>query len=328
MSDHPLLSPKLAELSDGDSFEGFYAVRESSLQTAVNGKNYIRMTIADASASIQGNVWDANRDLFLLCPTDSIIKIQAVAESYKGKSQVRINRMRPAHASEVDMDRFLPKTKQDIPKMKDEILALVDSLKDNDYQAMAKAFFHDNSLMERFSKAPAARDVHHAYIGGLLEHTLNIARMADSFSQKAKINRDLLILGALLHDIGKIDEMAAKFSIEYTDSGKLLGHLYLGAEMVSQRASKITNFPAEKMRLIQHLILSHHGRFEYGSPVLPKTPEAFALHHLDNLDAKVETANRILDDIQDPEKQWSEYSRPLETALFREHGREAKNKNV
>ncbi len=327
MQDSPLSSPTLAELRDGDAFEGFYVVRDSSLQTAINGKSYIRMTMADASASMQANVWDANRDLFQLCPAGCIIKIMGIAESYKGKPQIKITRFRPAHESEVNLDSFLPRTTKDVEAMRAEVLTLADSINDKDYLALAGTFFHDRAMMDKFCRTPAAREVHHAYIGGLLEHTLNIARMAEAFSAGARVNRDLLLIGALLHDIGKTEELEAKFSIEYTNRGKLLGHLYIGAEMVAERAAALPNFPYDKRNLVQHLILSHHGRFEYGSPVLPKIPEAFALHHLDNLDAKVETANRLLDSIQDPEKQWTDYARSLETALYREGGRDQGQNN-
>ena len=321
MEDKATLPPSLADLRDGDGFEGFCVVKESSFQTAVNGKNYIRMTLSDASASVQANVWDANRDLFMLCPSGSIIKIQGVAESYKGRSQIKIVRFRPAHESEVNLDNFLPRSSRDMGEMRDEVLGHIESLTDRDYRALGEAFFHDKILMDRFARSPAAREVHHAYLGGLIEHTLNIAGMAVKFAAKARVNRDLLLLGSLLHDVGKTEELAAKYSIEYTDRGKLLGHLYIGSEMVATRAAAIPNFPSDKQALVQHLILSHHGRFEYGSPVLPKIPEAFALHHLDNLDAKVETANRLLDNIQEPDRHWTDFSRSLETSLYREDGR-------
>ncbi|MDR3078123.1 MAG: HD domain-containing protein [Planctomycetota bacterium] len=316
--------PSLASLRDGDEFEGFYAVRESSFQTAVNGKSYIRLTLSDASASLPANVWDASRDLFALCPAGSLVKVKGTAESYKGKPQIRIARFRPAHESEVSPDYFLPKSRRDIGVMSGEFLALVDSIRDPDYLALANAFFRDEGLRTRFFRSPAAREVHHAYVGGLLEHTLNVSILAVAFAAKARVNRDLLLTGALLHDVGKVEELTAKITMDYSDRGKLLGHLYLGAEMLSARAAPLAGFPAEKLALIQHLILSHHGRFEYGSPVLPKIPEAFALHHLDNLDAKVETANRLLDGIPDPDCHWTEYSRVMEASLYREEGRHAR----
>ena len=328
MSEKTLNSPPLAQLRDGDGFEGFYVVKETSFQTAVNGKNYIRMTLADATASLSANIWDANREIYNLCPAGCIVKILGVAESYKGKPQIRISRCRPAHESEVDIDQFLPQSSHDPVAMREELLALVNSIADPDYLALGRAFFEDRAVLDRFVRSPAARDLHHAFIGGLLEHTLNIARMADAFAAKARVNRDLLLLGALLHDIGKIEELEAKFAIDYTDKGKLLGHLYIGAEMAGRRADGIPGFPREKLHLVQHLILSHHGRYEYGSPVLPKIPEAFALHHLDNLDAKVETSNRLLDAINDPEKSWTDFSRALETQLYRAGDRETGSNNA
>lgn len=328
MSEKTLTSPLLAQLRDGDSFEGFYVVKESSFQTAVNGKNYIRMTIADSSASLLANIWDANRDLYNLCPAGCVVKILGVSESYKGKPQIRIGRFRPAHESEVNLDSFLPRTTGDVDAMRTEFLALVDSIRDPDYLALARSFFEDRDLLDRFVRSPAARDLHHAFLGGLLEHTLNIARMADAFAASARVNRDLLLLGAILHDIGKIEELSAKFTIDYTDRGKLLGHLFIGAEMTGRRAAAIPGFPEEKLNLIQHLILSHHGKYEYGSPVLPKIPEAFALHHLDNLDAKVETSNKLLDAITDPEKSWTDFSRALESQLYRSEDREQGRSNA
>lgn len=312
-------SPQLADLRDGDAFEGFYVVRESSFQTAVNGKNYIRMVLADASASVSANIWDANRELFNLCPAGSVVKVLGAAESYKGKAQIRIGRFRPAHESEVDMDQFLPKSARDPEAMRRELFALVDSMRDKDYQRLARAFFEDAATWDRFARSPAARDLHHAFLGGLLEHTLNIAAMASAFAVDDRVERDLLLIGALLHDIGKIDELEAKFTIEYTNRGKLIGHLVIGAEMAAERAAKLADFPEEKLELVQHLILSHHGKYEFGSPVLPKIPEAFALHHLDNLDAKVETAAKLINAVTDPEKEWTDYSRALETQLFAKH---------
>lgn len=315
-----LSSPSLASLHDGDAFEGFYVVKESSFQTAVNGKNYIRMTIADASASLMANIWDANRELFTLCPAGSVVKITGAAENYKGKPQVRISRFRPAHESEVDMDQFLPKSRRDPDEMKTQFFALIESIADGDYKNLAQGFFDDPDVWKRFARSPAARDLHHAFIGGLLEHTLNIATMASAFAVDGRVNRDLLLIGSLLHDVGKIEELEAGVTIEYTNRGKLLGHLFIGAEMTAERASRINKFPEEKVRLVQHMILSHHGKYEFGSPVLPKVPEAFALHHLDNLDAKVETANKLIMAVTDPEKQWTDFSRALETQLYTVRG--------
>lgn len=317
MTDQRITNASLSELREGDAFEGFYVVRESGLNTAVNGKFYIRMTLADASATLSANVWDANPELFQQCPPGSVVKIQAVAEMYRGRMQIRVNRFRQAHESEFNVDRFLPRTGQNVDAMRNDLLALVGSIGDADYRALVEAFFGDKTVLDDFSRWPAARDVHHAWLGGLIEHTLSMARLAEAFSADARINRDLLLVGTLLHDIGKTEELTVGLSIEYSDRGKLLGHIFIGSEMVGRRAGGLPGFPAAKLNLVQHLILSHHGRYEYGSPVLPKIPEAFALHHIDNLDAKVVTANRLLDAIPDPEKHWTDFSRILDTQLYR-----------
>lgn len=323
MTDPRAMNILLSALREGDAFEGFYVVRESSLNTASNGKPYIRMTLSDASASLGATLWDAGPELFQQCSPGGVVKVQAAGELYRGRMQIRINRLRQAHESEFSGDRFLPRTGQNVDAMRNDLLAFAGSIRDPDYRALAEAFFSDKTMLDAFSRWPAARDVHHAWLGGLLEHTLGMARLADAFSSGAGINRDLLLAGILLHDIGKIEELTVGLSFEYSDRGKLLGHIFIGSEMIGRRTAGLAGFPEAKLNLMQHLILSHHGRHEYGSPVLPKIPEAFALHHIDNLDAKVAAANRLLDAIPDPDKRWTDFSRTLETQLYRaENGAE------
>ncbi|MDR0361132.1 MAG: HD domain-containing protein [Planctomycetota bacterium] len=317
MNEEALQSPAIATLREGDVFEGYYVLREASLHTAVNGRNYIRLAVGDATGLLGGNIWDANPELFQLCAPGTVVKIQAATESYKGRPQLRVARFRPAREGEFDVDSFLPKSKRPIDEMRGELDRFRAAIADPWYGGLLAAFFDDAGLLERFLRAPAAREVHHAWVGGLVEHTLNVARLAADFAAGGAVDRDLLLVGALLHDIGKIEELSMGLTIEYTDRGKLHGHLFIGAGMVGVRSRAIAGFPEEKRDLVQHLVLSHHGRLEYGSPVSPKIPEAFALHHLDNLDAKVETANRLIAAVRDPGKRWTEYSRTMETALYR-----------
>lgn len=312
-----LANPKIAELTEGMAFDGFYVVRDSSLQTAINGKQYIRLSLGDATGVLPGNMWDATQEMFQCCVPGDVIKVRAMTEMYKNKLQAKVVQLRSAHSSEVDPESFLPRSPADLGKLREGLLSMVDALPDPDYRALGKSFFDDRAFLDRFSRTPAAKENHHAYIGGLLEHSMHVAALAENFAQSAPVNRDLLVLGAILHDVGKVEELSAVTTIEYTDVGRLIGHLVLGSIMVERRAATIEGFPEMKRRLIQHLILSHHGRFEYGSPVLPKTPEALALHHLDNLDAKVEAARRIITQDTDGQRSWTDKSWMLETMLYK-----------
>lgn len=308
----------IKDFCEGDSIEGFYAVREASLHMTTSGKPYIRLTVSDASGKIGGNMWDGSKELFRTFRTGDIVKLQAAVETYKGVAQLKVGRLRYAAADEADPEVFLPVTPADRTALRAELVTLLGSFIDQDYAAITRLFFDDPVVLERFCRAPAAKENHHAYIGGLLEHTVCLARYADLFARSSgdRLNRDLLLCGTLLHDIGKIEELSAGAVIEYTDKGKLLGHLVIGTMMLEERAKALPELPEIKKELVQHLILSHHGKFEYGSPVLPATPEALALHHIDNLDAKTIAARRIIDTDESPEG-WTQRSWMLETRLYK-----------
>lgn len=310
----------IASLSEGDTIESFYAVREAALHMTGTGKPYIRLSVADASGSITGNMWDAGKELFSTFSAGSVVKLQAQVETYRGAPQLKIFRLRAATLEEADPSAFVATTKADIAELRRQLAEAVASLRDPDYAQIARAFFDDPQILEKFCRSPAAKENHHAYIGGLLEHTVSLARYADLFAQTspARLNRDLLLCGTLLHDIGKIEELSVGAVIDYTDKGSLLGHLIIGAMMVEERCKNMSELLEIKKELVQHLILSHHGKFEYGSPVLPKTPEALALHHIDNLDAKTVAARRLIDE-DETQGGWTQRSWMLETKLYKDN---------
>ena len=313
-------SPLLAELAEGAFFEGYYAIRESSLHAAVNGKRYIRLTLGDSSGQLAGNVWDATQDLHLSIPAGSIVKAQGLVETYKGRRQAKVTAIRPTHASEINGLSFIPRSSADPRQLRDEMAAITLRVQDADYQRLLRAFLDDPEFIGHFSRAPAAKEVHHAYLGGLREHAVNVARMARHLCDSpagAGLDASLLLTGALLHDIGKLREYRYDVTIDKTDIGRLLGHITLGVIMVEERSAALPGFPEAKRRLLQHLILSHHGTHEFGSPVLPATPEALALHHLDNLDAKTDIARRLINDDPDPRRRWTDRAWMLDTALFK-----------
>lgn len=317
--------PPLREAQEGDVINGFYILKESSLRETRKGSHYIRLTLADAHAELHGNVWDKTEEQYLDVQEQyrdllgsSLVKVRAAVESYRDNLQLKILRLRPASADEADLDTLLPKTPCDVSSLMAEIRGLFDSMDDADYRALASLFLEDEDFCDRLVGAAAARTNHHAYRGGLLEHTASLMRICSEYARQApSLRRDLLLMGAFFHDIGKLEEMRTEITVEYTDAGSLLGHLCLGVLMIEDRLRQLPDFPREKRDLIYHLILSHHGRHEYGSPVLPAIPEAFALHHVDNLDAKVFAAHRIISEDPNETSRWTERSWMLETRLFK-----------
>ncbi|GHS95444.1 HD family phosphohydrolase [Planctomycetales bacterium] len=306
------------EFTDGELVAGFYALREASLSVAKNGKPYLRLSLGDATGAIGGNLWDAPKNILTTLTVGGAVKISGMVESYRDQLQLRVEKIRAARAGEVNPADFLPVSSADLPALEQEIFAAVAALADRDYRALLDAFFTDKNFCAQFFRAPAARAFHHACVGGLLEHTATILRYGRAIlAQNAvRLNADLLTAGIILHDVGKIEELALGASIEYSDRGKLLGHISIGNLMVEERAATLPHFPPLKKYLLQHLILSHHGQMEYGSPVLPAVPEAFALHHLDNLDAKTVAAARLIGE-DNGNSRWTPKSFMLATALFK-----------
>ncbi|MHC4870943.1 MAG: 3'-5' exoribonuclease YhaM family protein [Planctomycetota bacterium] len=320
--------PKINELQEGLSIEGFYALCEVSLRDTRKGDQYVRVTLSDSSGSISGNIWrisDENYNniqvLFNDLTSSKVVKLRAKTDSFNGTLQLNIEKIRPASDNEIKevLTDLVPETPLDKDSLLSELLTIINSIEDDDYKALLKSFFDNKGFAEDFMRATAARSFHHAYLGGLLEHTVSIATLCDQYSKNnPAIRRDLLITGAIFHDMGKMKEMSVDTSIEYTDEGSLLGHLNIGILMLEDMIKdKLPDFPDNKKLLVYHLILSHHGEYEYGSPVLPSIPEAFALHHIDNLDAKVYAAAKAIDNDVNKDSNWTDKSYILNTRVYK-----------
>ena len=308
----------IKEMVAGDEFNGFLSLHDASWQVASNGRPYIRMKFGDATGSLGGNLWDADRQKYGWVAAGVIVKLHAEVEDYRGVMQLKIFKIRQAGENEADPKDFLPWSRFRLEDMEKELDGFIEKVRDDDYRALLHAFFDDPAVRGRFRVAPAAKSNHHAWVGGLLEHTVTMARYAESFGSRGnvKFNQDLLLTGVILHDIGKIDELRLGAAIEYTDIGHLIGHISLGCLMVAERARAVPGFPEEKKTLLQHLLLSHHGLREYGSPVLPRLPEAFVLNQLDNLDAKSVAADQLLREDRTPGN-WTAKSFMLDNSLYR-----------
>jgi 3'-5' exoribonuclease len=282
------------------------------------GKPYLSLTLMDATGEVPCRVWDNADQLMGQCPVGAIVSITGQAQSYKGILQLKIDTIKRVSEDEVDLSLFVPSTSGDIKLMSKELLRIIGSVENHFLKELLLALFSQKSLMRDFQKAPAAKAMHHAYVGGLLEHTLAVTRLAEQICPLYPLlDRSLLIAGALLHDLGKLEEFDfSSYPADYSDSGRLVGHMVLGIEMIQEKINEITGFPKELALQLKHLILSHHGRHEFGSPSLPMMTEAFVLNFLDDLDAKVNYMGRLAERVEGDDYQWTDYQRNLERFLF------------
>lgn len=308
----------IKDLREGQRVEDLFLVKEMSRAETRNGKPYLILTVMDKTGEIGGRLWE-NADRWQPeCRAGNIVRLKGQVQAYKGILQLNIDAAEAYPATGLDMGDFLPSTTGDIPAMAKEIEAFVKSVREPNLRKLLLKFFRPGEFFDLFQKAPAAKAMHHAYFGGLLEHTLAVTRLADTMAQLyPAIDRSLLVAGALLHDIGKTEEFSFdSYPFDYTDKGRLVGHLVLGAEMMQSRVDTMKDFPAGLGTCLQHLILSHHGRYEYGSPCLPMTLEAFVLNFIDDIDAKINYLDRLGNQMKEEGYQWTDFQRTLERFLY------------
>ncbi len=310
---------KLIDLyKEGDRIKGIFLVKSARLAETRNGKPYLLVGIGDKSGEITGPIWDDAVRIAEFCKPGSFVELEGSVQSYREKLQLRIEKVTPASESQVDLKDFVPQSDRNIDKMAKEIGKAITSLENPDIRKLLQVLFKEGDTWENFKKAPAAKGIHHAFTGGLLEHCHSMLKVAEfAAAHYPGIDRSLLIAGVLLHDIGKIVELVDTVGvIEYSVAGRLKGHIVLGCEMVARAAAKIDGFPQETLLAIQHLIASHHGRMEFGSPVVPMTPEAILLNYIDEMDSKMGLVEALRKKIKKNEACWSDYQSSLERFLY------------
>ena len=304
----------------GQDVEGIYLVVEAAIRAAKNGSKYIQATFCDRTGTVPVRQWDASDGMFAEYRVGGYAKIRGRIEVYKNAMQMIVFAVQNADGEKINPADFLPVSVRPLDEMERELDALLETFTDPDYKNLLKTIFGDTEIRAKFIKGPAAASVHHAWCGGLIEHVLSACKTAQSIAeQRPYLNRDLLMTGVLLHDIGKIEELDPGPGFSYTDTGRLCGHIVLGALLTERNMLKIENFPKKKRDLILHLILSHHGSLEYGSPVLPYTAEAVALHHLECLDAKVQGIQTIIEreNASGNESAWSDFARVVDGRIYK-----------
>ncbi len=321
--------PFLASLKEGDGFVGHLLAQEAAFKVSAKGTEYLEVKLSDASGDLKGFLWDLRAiegDMDQV-QADAFLKVKGSVSSYNRRLQMRLDKVRFAADGEVgDFAHFFPTSRRPVPEMLEEMDALIASIRDPWIRRLLTALFvEDAELRANFAKAPAAKSMHHVYLGGLLEHTLSILGMAErACAHYAQMNRDLVLAGVFLHDVGKTAELSYSRSFGYTDIGNLVGHISMEALWIQREVERIPGFPEELRLQLLHIVLSHHGRLEFGSPVVPKTPEALLVHYLDDLDGKLEVMFRTLD-TDGGEGRWSAYSRSLERMIYKVRWPKAEN---
>ena len=299
-----------------------FVVISKQVKPKKTGEPYLALTLGDRSGQLEAKMWDNVEEALDIFEQDDFIKAKGLINKYKNRFQLTIHKLRPLGDSEIDFADYLPKTTKDIGQLWQALAGFVATFQNPHLKALVEAFMSDPQIAEAYRNAPAAKTLHHAYIGGLLDHVVALCKSSDLLCRNyPQINRDLLLTGVFLHDIGKIHELTYNRSFSYTTRGQLLGHMVIELEMLHAKIAQVPGFPDELKTLIEHLIISHHGQYEFGSPKLPMFPEALMLHYLDDLDSKLESMRAHFEREAGSESSWSSYNpslgRPLlNTAKF------------
>jgi len=305
----------IKDFREGDRIFDVYLCKHKQAAVTKNGKPYENVILQDKTGTVDAKVWEPNNPGISDYDALDYIEVYGEVTNFQGALQVNVKRIRVCREGEYNPAEYLPVSSKDIEQMYQELLGFVKSIKNTYLRQLLEAFFvKDAAFVKAFRNSSAAKTVHHGFIGGLLEHTLGVTKLCDFYCQTYPIlKRDLLLAAAMCHDIGKTKEISLFPENDYTDDGQLLGHIVMGAQMIAEKAAQIPNFPHGVLSELQHCILAHHGKYEYGSPKIPALIEALALNYADDTDAKLETFKEILENSN--ETGWLGYNRLFESNL-------------
>ncbi len=308
-------TPTVAELEPRQQVTGLFLVQSKEVRQKKTGEPYLSLTFMDRTGDIDAKMWDNVADVMETFDRDDFVRVKGETLLYQNKLQLTVHRLQKVDERDVDIADFLPASARDAEEMFAELMGIISGMGDPHLRALLEAIFADAEVAEAFKKAPAAKSIHHAWLGGLLEHVLSLATLARFASKHYQhIDEDLLMAGVVLHDIGKIYELSYGRSFGYTTEGQLLGHIQMALRLIGDKLPP--GFPPKLRDLLEHMVLSHHGQLEFGSPKLPVFPEALLLHHLDNMDSKMELIRSVLDRDKNPATVWSSYVPALERSVL------------
>lgn len=316
---HPQKGPFVQDLRPGARFTGFYLCRHKQLEPFRDRSkgHFLTLVLADRTGQLLARVWEGATELAETFNEDDVVKVAGEVEEYLDRLQIIIHKLRPAAPEEYDLRDFLPATEKDVEVMLTALRSAVEGIANPHLNALARHFYDDPDFTARLAQAPAARRVHHAYLGGLLEHLTEVIALCDSvLALYPQIDADLLRTGALLHDIGKVREFVWEKDIDYSDEGRLVGHVVIGEEMVVRAIESLPGFPPELALRVRHMLVAHHGKHEYGSPRRPMTLEAIALHKIEDLSGQINRFHLLLAARREAASAWTEYDRLLGRQLY------------
>jgi 3'-5' exoribonuclease len=294
-----------------------FVVVSKQIKPKKSGEPYLALTLGDRSGQVEAKMWDNVEEVLNAFDQDDFVKIKGLVNKYKNRFQLTIHKLRKLGETEIDFSDYLPKTTKNIDELWQTLTDYVASFQNPHLKSLVQAFMSDPEIAAAYRNAPAAKTLHHAYIGGLLDHVVSLFNSCDLVCRNyPQVNRDLLLTGVFLHDIGKIHELAYNRSFSYTTRGQLLGHMIIELEMLQAKLALVPDFPPELKTLIEHLIISHHGEYEFGSPKLPMFPEALLLHYMDDLDSKMEAMRIQFEREADLESPWTSYNASLGRPLL------------
>lgn len=311
-------SPYVSELQPNQVITATFLVHIKDVRQKKTGEPYLSLTLGDRTGEIDAKMWDNVSDVLDGFERDDFIKVKGLLQIYQNRPQLTIHKMVKVRDAEVDFTDYFPCSRRDPEAMFTELKDIIAQIGNPHLRLLLESFTQDQPLMRMFKAAPAAKNVHHAFLGGLLEHVLSLCALCKMIAPHYHdIDLDLVLTGAILHDIGKVAELTYERSFGYTAEGQLLGHIVIGLRLITEKMSAIPDFPPRLRTLVEHLVVSHHGQLEFGSPKTPLFPEAMLLHHLDNLDSKMECMRAMIAKDRQPAGLWTAYNPSLERSVLK-----------
>ncbi len=308
----------IEQLNPGQEVDSVFVLKSKKLLPLRSGTgHYLAVVLGDKTGQIEGRAWESAYEMHGCCQAGDIVRVRGMVEEYNGKAQINLSSMSACREGNADPSRFIPSSKLDQSTARARLFSIPGSLRNQHLKDLLSLILTDDGLLKEFLTAPAAKRNHQATIGGLAEHTLGVAAAAEQIAPVyPQIDRDLLVTGALLHDIGKVEEYHTGADIDFTDEGRLLGHIVLGVQLLDKYISRLPGFPEGLRVKLLHMVVSHHGCYEWQSPKKPKFLEAAVLHHLDMIDAEADIFSAAVESRENPDDRWTSWVKGLGRYVF------------